>query len=415
MTLRWNNRIHNRKMMRLILFLLLLFVSAPLQAGEITTLRVGAHPDKTRLVIEMTGTPEFQARMADNPKRLLITLPEKEWAIAGDVVLAAPFQGIQQEAVQNGLTRISLPVSGPFRIQTAFVLSAAATSQRLVIDLVPVGEALYKQELAVIHGPLITGQDNLVGTLIKSFDSGDSGAAAVPQPAAKPYVREKPIIVLDPGHGGQDPGAISPGGIQEKQITLTMAKTVAATLNATGRYDARLTRGDDRFIKLYDRVKIARNADADFFISIHADSVGNNTTRGASVYTLSDTASDAQTAKLAARENRADLIGGIDLNEEDDTVSAILIDLSMRETMNQSKIVANTVIKNMRANRINTLKGPHRYAGFAVLKAPDVPSILIETGFVSNEGEARRLLQKDYQTQIATAIRRTLDKYFYNQ
>ena len=398
-------------MARLILFFMVLMFSQSLFAAEIDGVRMGAHPDKSRLVIDLTGDVNFSVKIDDNPKRLTIYLPLKRWKVPERLVLAEPFKSIAHTSTQDNITRLTVPLSAPYVIRSAFMISGHNNNgNRLVIDMVPATEIEFLSQLTNKHGPLKIMLHN------SGLDNLFAGVAVKDKPVivAETKLLKKPIVVLDPGHGGKDPGANSPRGIKEKDITISMAKTIARVLNQSGRYDARLTRTDDRYIKLYNRVKIARNADADIFVSIHADSVGNNTTRGASVYTLSNTASDAQTAKLAARENRADLIGGIDLNIEDEDVSAILIDLSMRETMNQSKILANTIVSGLGKSGVKTLKGPHRYAGFAVLKAPDIPSILIETGFVSNEKEAQNLLNPSYQANIGRALLKSLDKYFGN-
>lgn len=397
-------------MPKLLLFFFLLLISAPLKAAEIRDVRIGQHPDKARLVLELSRQADFMARVADQPQRLEIFLPLNQ-SYHATPIMDRPFVSFSAEAHDEALTRLSLPLEKPYIIRSAFMLAAGESGNtRLVIDMVPVPKAEFSRHIGVGHGPLQVAetQGNALDSLIAGIARGPQ-----PVPVSKPKAPVQPVIVIDPGHGGRDPGAVSPKGIREKDITLSMAKTMARILNQSGRYDARLTRTDDRFIKLYNRVRIARNAGADLFISVHADSVGGDSSvRGASVYTLSDTASDAQTARLAARENRADLIGGIDLGIEDDDVSTILIDLSMRETMNRSKILANTIISGLRTGGINTLKGPHRYAGFAVLKAPDVPSVLIETGFISNEAEARILLTRPYQEKIAKALLKSLDQFY---
>lgn len=399
-------------MTRLLLIAFLLLIPRITYSAEILNMRTGQYPDKSRIVFEMTGELDFQAKTMQNPNRLIINLPVKNWNIQnGETRLTAPFTSIAHEKNLNNHTQISIPLSTPHIIQSAFMLEGnTGKNNRLVIDMTPSTQIKFVQQLSTTHGPLvILKKDDAksLESLIASF-----GEYETPIPKSKPITRKKPIIMIDAGHGGKDPGAISPSGIQEKMITLPMAKRLAQILNQSGKYVAKLTRSTDRYIKLYNRVKIARNADADLFISIHADSVGNHKTHGASIYTLSNTASDTQTAKLAARENQADLIGGIDLNIEDKDVSAILIDLSMRETMNQSKKLANSVVQRFKTAGVKTLKGPHRYAGFAVLKAPDVPSILIETGFVSNEREAKRLLSSAHQTRIANTILKSLDHYF---
>ena len=399
-----------------IIIIMLCFQSLPVMAADdITALRIGDHIDKTRLVLELGGDTNFAAMVKDTPKRLEIYVPAKSWGITDDTYLKPPFVTVQHRPMaQDGLSRISLSMDAPYTIRNAYMIPADKTNSRnrLVIDIQPANVAAFTAEIDHSYGTLdISGakkQD--ITSLLASIAQNTADGTAIQTPPEKPF--KKPIIVIDAGHGGQDPGAISPGGIREKQITLSMAKTIAKYLNNTGKYDARLTRSTDKYIKLYNRVKIARAADADLFISIHADSVGNRNTKGASIYTLSNTASDKQTARLAARENRADILAGVDLGDEDPDVSMILLDLSMRETMNQSKTLANTVVQSFTSSGVGTLKGPHRYAGFAVLKAPDVPSVLIETGFVSNEEEARRLLSATYQNRIAKALHQSLNRYF---
>lgn len=403
-------------MIRLLTFILFICITSTAQANVIQGLRIGHHDDYSRIVIDLTGDPDFNVSMQNNPNRVRIAFPPKQWRADGKINLQKPFEAIQHKQNQNA-SIITIDTNATFKIKHAFILNSGANNgtHRLVIDVERIPAHNTAQYMGVKHGSFIEHGDKpkTLDDLLASIQDEQPYILATP-PSAKPAVitRKKPIIVIDPGHGGQDPGAISPGGIKEKNITLPMAKTVAHILNATGRYDARLTRSKDYYIKLHDRVKIARNANADIFISIHADSVGNHNTRGASIYTLSNTASDKQTARLAARENRSDIIAGVDLDVEDPDISKILLDLSMRETMNQSKILANTVVSIFQNTNVGTLKRPHRYAGFAVLKAPDVPSILIETGFVSNEAEARRLLTPTYQKRIAQSILHSLDKYF---
>jgi len=222
----------------------------------------------------------------------------------------------------------------------------------------------------------------------------------------------KKIIVIDAGHGGNDPGALGAGRLKEKNITLAASRELKRQLEKTGKFKVYLTRDNDRYIKLYKRVAIARMRKADLFLSLHADSIDKPNVRGASIYTLSDKASDKQTAKLAARENQSDLIAGVDLTHEDKDVANILLDLAMRDTMNQSKFFANTVVDQMRRNGVRILERPHRYAGFAVLKAPDVPSVLFEMGFMSNRSEARLLNTTEYRQKIASALVDSIKAYF---
>lgn len=234
-----------------------------------------------------------------------------------------------------------------------------------------------------------------------------------PQPfQTPPKKRKKPLIVIDPGHGGQDPGAIAKNGVYEKTIVLSLSRLLRDKLVASGKYRVEMTRSTDKFIRLRNRVKFAHDRQADLFISVHADSLPKSSAYGASFYTLSETASDKQTAALAERENKADIIAGIDLNTEDEEVANILMDLVMRDTLNQSKFFANSLVKHFQRANLKTLENPHRFAGFAVLKAPDVPSVLVEAGFLSNSREAKLLTQKDHQNKLANALQSAIDNYF---
>ena len=213
------------------------------------------------------------------------------------------------------------------------------------------------------------------------------------------------------GHGGQDPGAISPSGDYEKWITLATARALANELKTLRRYKVVLTRDGDRFIRLRDRIAIARSADADIFVSLHADTMPSDTVRGLSVYTLSERASDAEAAALADRENKVDMIGGIKFAGETPEVSNILMDLIRRDTMNDSAHFASLIVDELPQETM-LLPRAHRFAGFAVLKAPDVPSVLIELGYLSNETEERLLQSRQHRQKLARGIARAIDRYF---
>jgi N-acetylmuramoyl-L-alanine amidase len=217
--------------------------------------------------------------------------------------------------------------------------------------------------------------------------------------------------VLDPGHGGADPGAVSLKGIYEKHITLAAAREFKAQLEKTGRYKVLLTRTRDVFVKLRERVEFARDAKADIFISLHADKIRNPRIRGLSVHTLSEKASDREAAELAERENKVDLIVGVDLSNENKDVTNILIDLAQRETMNQSARFATLLVRELK-RETKLLRNTHRFAGFAVLKAPDVPSVLLEMGFLSNRYDERNLRRKAYRAKLAKSVVRAVDRYF---
>jgi N-acetylmuramoyl-L-alanine amidase len=218
-------------------------------------------------------------------------------------------------------------------------------------------------------------------------------------------------VVIDPGHGGVDPGAVGARGTMEKDIVLAMSRELQVVLERTGRYHVVLTRGDDSFMRLRERMAVARHAEADLFVSLHADAHKDLSLRGASVYTLSEQASDAEAEALAAKENKADLIAGVDLSEEAPEVTGILIDLAQRETMDLSSVFAQRLVIELgRATGLQ--RNTHRYAGFAVLKAPDVPSVLVELGYLSNPSEEDRLRTKRHRESLARAMERAIRRYF---
>lgn len=241
-------------------------------------------------------------------------------------------------------------------------------------------------------------------------------ALAVWSPAAFAAPPQKPapprrLVVLDPGHGGVDPGAVGANAVFEKDIALSTAQEVARLLELGKHYRVQLTRTNDEFIALEDRVARARALHGDLFLSIHADAIPDSGVRGASVYTLSEKASDAEAAALAARENKSDLIAGIDLSRHAPEVSNILLDLARRQTNNQSIALARNLVAEL-GRDVRLLNNTHRSAGFAVLKAPDIPSVLVELGCLSNREEEKLLQATNYQRKLATSIVRSVNDYF---
>lgn len=227
-----------------------------------------------------------------------------------------------------------------------------------------------------------------------------------------PKNKTRPLVVIDAGHGGHDPGAPGADGVRrEKQAALAIALVVRDELLESGRVRVALTRTDDRFLILGDRREIARRLNADLFISIHADSAPTPNARGATIYTLSDVASDRVAAQLAAKENRADIINGVDLGGETAEVSSILIDLARRETMNVSSVFAGLLQRKL-SPLIRFKSQYHKFAGLIVLKAPDVPSILFEAGYISNPEDEELLFSKDYQRKIAKGMRAAIEAHF---
>lgn len=224
-----------------------------------------------------------------------------------------------------------------------------------------------------------------------------------------------PLVVIDAGHGGHDPGAISPhSGKREKDITLALARAIRDDLLASGRVRVALTRGDDRYLVLEERFGIARRLKADLFISIHADAAENQAANGASIYTLSEVASDREAARLAARENKANVINGVDLGAHSGDVSSILIDLTQRETMNVASDFAR-LLQREAGEAIKFRTNAHRFASFVVLKAPDTPSVLFETGFISNKEDAEFLASAAGQKKVARGVRDAVQIHFARQ
>lgn len=250
----------------------------------------------------------------------------------------------------------------------------------------------------------------LAGAIAAGTALAPAGAAfAAPRKATTvPPVR---IIVLDPGHGGVDPGAIGNAGTYEKDVTLPTAVQVARALEETKRYKVHLTRTDDEFVALHERVARARSYNADLFLSIHADALPDEDLRGATVFTLSEQASDQEAAAIAASENKADLVAGIDLSRHSPEVSDILFDLARRQTNNLSIRLARELVTELE-QRVPMLNNSHRSAGFAVLKAPDVPSALVEVGCISNHQEERALQMTAFQRNIAGGLVRAVNDYF---
>ena len=226
-------------------------------------------------------------------------------------------------------------------------------------------------------------------------------------PAAKP----RRVIAIDPGHGGVDPGAISPHGLYEKDIALTTARELARQLEASGRFRAILTRASDIFVPLRERVARARMVHAEMLLSIHADALPDSELRGLSVYTLSDQASDRETAALAARENKDDFVAGIHLRRQRRDIAPILLDMARRQTNNRSLALAHAIVKEL-GHAVPLLEKPHRAAGFAVLTAPDVPSVLVELGCLSNPGDERLLPQRSHQQRLARGLLQAIEHYF---
>jgi N-acetylmuramoyl-L-alanine amidase len=364
-----------------------------------TDARLAGDDKQTRLVIDLTQKIDVRAFTIADPYRVVIDVPQVNFQFppgTGDrsrgVVKAFRF-GL----VMRGRSRIVLDVTGPVRVSRAFVVDPAeAQPARLVVDLAPVDRETFLRAAAI---------DNHLPR------------AADPPPArddpAKNAGDARPVVVLDPGHGGIDTGTHAPSGEQEKTLVLDFATTLREKLEKTGKYRVVMTRSDDTFVQLADRVRFARTRSAQLFISIHCDALvrGSGAADGATIYTLSDQASDAEAQRLADAENRADIIAGVNLSAEPDDIADILIDLAQRETKAFSSAFARSVVGELK-NATRLHKNPMRSAGFRVLKAPDVPSVLIELGYVSNPGDLKQLVSDQWRSRTSDAVARAVQTYF---
>lgn len=398
--------------------------TAPL---TVTGIRFGAHEDKTRLVIDLNAPAQYRAFTLQGPDRLVIDLPHFGWTV-GTITrpTSTHVTDIRQGPTQPGISRIVIDMNQAIAIRGTMMLPRSGQNgDRLVIDYSPAakGAAGQNQIFGTLQINDAVAGNNDLQTPVQTVSASAAQTVQAITPTRKPSAPqnqnntapskgERPLIVLDAGHGGNDPGALGPNGLKEKNITLAMARDLKKALEDTGRYRVMMTRDKDVYLRLGQRVQIARHHNADLFISLHADSLDRKHVSGASIYTLSEKASDSESARLAERENQSDLIAGLDLSVEDEEVASILVNLAMRDTMNQSKFFANTIVDVMQSHSLSLLDNPHRYAGFAVLKAPDVPSVLIEAGFMSNNQEANKLNTPAHRARIAAAIVRGIDAYF---
>jgi N-acetylmuramoyl-L-alanine amidase len=386
--------------------LILCLGSAEARAAEavVTDVRVGTQGKLTRLVFDLTDKIAFKTFTLAKPYRVVIDLPEVGWRLPprplpGNIGI---LQKLRYGLFQPGVSRIVLDVNNPPTIEKSFILNPEGKNgYRLVIDLGTTSKAVFNAQPKTANTKATVSAALFTPPTIK------------PKPDIVPDAPAKRIVVIDPGHGGVDPGTIGVSGIYEKHITLAMARELKIQLERTGRFKVYLTRQRDIFVPLRERVTRARNAGAELFLSVHADAIKNRKTRGLSVYTLSERASDRETAALAEKENKADLIAGINFEDETPEISNILIDLTRRESMNQSAKFAIGLVTELR-RQTKVLRNTHRFAGFAVLKAPDVPSVLVELGFLSNRSDEKALRDKKFRAKLAKGMVRAVSSYFNN-
>ncbi|MBT3793208.1 MAG: N-acetylmuramoyl-L-alanine amidase [Rhodospirillales bacterium] len=370
-------------------------VRAASAASTVSDIRVGAHAGRVRLVLESNQNLKVKTFALASPYRLVMDLPAVGWDLAKKKASArrAGFvAGFRYGQFSPSRARVVFDLKRSFVIAKQFTLSPrGGKGWRFVVDLKPVKASQFVKSASVA-----------------GVSPSKDHASLKPKRRRAPD--RKKVVVIDPGHGGIDPGAIGLHGVYEKKITLAMARVLRRTLIAR-QYRVVMTRGRDTFVRLRGRIAVARRAKADLFISLHADSLKRRNVRGASVYTLSEKASDREAAGLAAKENKADLIAGVDLSGESSQVTNILIELAQRETMNLSARFARVLVSEMRKTT-RFLRKSHRFAGFAVLKAPDVPSVLLEMGYLSNALDEAQLTRPRYRARLSKAIANGIDRYF---
>jgi N-acetylmuramoyl-L-alanine amidase len=371
MVLRW----------RLGLVVLCLLLSESALSAKIEELRLWRAPDHTRLVFDLSEPADHTLLELKNPDRLVIDIKKAEWGSTPDLELdGTPIKGVRTAVRNDRDIRVVLDLKSQVKPRS-FALKATDTKKdRLVIDLVDPA-----------------APPKVVARKVDNSEKRDI------------------IVAIDAGHGGEDPGAIGPGKIQEKKVVLAIAAELRQLFEDAKGYQPVMIRTGDYYVSLSGRRKLARDAQADVFISIHADAFTNPQANGASVYALSLRGASSTAARyLAQRENAADLVGGVTLSDKDDVLASVLTDLSMTSTLDRSLQMGSSVLAEM-GNVARLHKDHVEQAAFAVLKSPDIPSILVETGFISNPTEARRLNNGAYRRKMANAIFAGVSDHFYAQ
>ncbi len=357
--------------------------------------RVAGDDAQTRMVIDLSQKIDARVFTLANPYRVVIDLPQVTFNLSPQAGEGSRglIKAFRFGLMMTGGSRIVIDLARPAQVQRSYALDPANDQPaRLVIDLAAVDRDTFMRNVAI--------------------ENHQRDAAA---PTAKPPAKSdsRPLIVLDPGHGGIDNGTKSTSGDLEKSIVLDFALLLRVKIEKAGKYRVVMTRSDDTFVALVDRVQFARSQQAALFMSIHADALpkGEGDAQGATIYTLSETASDAEAARLAETENRADVIAGVDLTAEPDDVADILIDLAQRETKTFSMQFARGLVDSMRpVARMH--KNALKSAGFRVLKAPDIPSVLVELGYVSNKQDLKSLTSQDWRDHTSGAMLQAIDRFF---
>ena len=374
----------------------------------VSDVRLAGDGKQTRFVLDLDKTIQFRAFALADPYRVVVDIPQVSFQLPAGTGTAGRglIKAFRYGLVMPGGSRIVFDLTGPARISHSYVLDAAnGQPPRLVLELEEVDRTAFVQSLAVESRP------ELRSAIADASDAAAPAEAAAPaKPAAPADLR--PVVVIDPGHGGIDNGTQA-SGESEKSLVLGFGLALRDRLEKGGKYRVVMTRTDDTFIPLAERVRIARNQSAALFVSIHADALprGEGDAQGATIYTLSDRASDVEAERLAEAENKADAIGGVNLTEEPTDVADILIDLAQRETRTFSNRFARLLMGEMK-NTVRMHKRPLKSAGFKVLKATDVPSVLVELGYVSNKGDLEHLVSENWRSRTVGSMAQAVDAFF---
>lgn len=370
----------------------------PSQTGSVMLgARVVGDSHRVRFVADLSQAVIATVFTLGNPYRIVVDLPSVRFALPADAGTTGRglITSFRYGMISPGRSRIVIDLNGPAKIDKEFTLApSAGQPARLVIDAVPTDNATFLAET-------------------RAYKEKELQTLAEEAPAA-PVVRQggKRIICIDPGHGGIDPGAHGAGGLLEKNVTLAFAKVLGGLLASTGHYQVVYTRDDDSYVSLAGRVEIARRNKADLFLSIHSNWFPARSVRGTTIYTVSDKASDKMAAALANSENQSDALAGVDTSAADsDQVKNILIDLTRRETQNFGVVFARNLVRELGKTN-HMFKVPHKEASFRVLEAPDIPSALIELGYITNPIDAKHLVDPSWQEKTAESMVKAIDDYF---
>ena len=393
------------------------------QSATVNGVRVWRAPDHTRIVLDLDAPVQHSLTLAGNPGRIILDVPNSKLnAGLSQLPLAdTPVMAIRSYVNNKTDLRLVLDLKAKVAPNSFSLKAGAGMHDRLVIDLYDeVAPAVTTVVPVATPGATAPAANKPVAApakpVAKPADQAIVPAPAQPALSADLSGKRFIVIAVDAGHGGEDPGAMGPNRLREKEVTLSIAKELVAAINAQPGFVGKLTRTSDYFIPLKKRRDLARNMKADLFVSIHADAFTKASARGASVFALSQNGATSETARfLAQRENESDLIGGvgdISLDDKDQVLAGVLVDLSMTATLNSSLQVGHHVLNSM--GGIAHLHKRHvEQAGFMVLKSPDVPSILVETGFISNPDESRKLATVAYRKQMAQSVFKGIRQYFY--